>query len=253
MTETVDLAISEGIAHLTLNRPDSANSFDLPTADAFAAAVDQVAESSDVGAVLLSGAGRRFCAGGDVASFHAADDPQAYIRELADVLDGAMQRFAALPVATVVAVQGAAAGAGLSVMLGADVIVASRSTKFVTAYAGIGLTPDIGLSWLLPRAVGQVRALELLLTGRVLDGPTALDWGLVTELVDDDPLVRAREIAAGIANGPSEALGEARRLVRTAWSVSRGEAGDEEGRTIAERVGTEEAQGLIRAFVEPRG
>lgn len=251
MTDTVDLTISEGIAHLTLNRPDSANSFDLPTATAFAAAVDQVAESSDVGAVLLSGAGRRFCAGGDVASFHAADDPQAYIRELADVLDGAMQRFAALPVATVVAVQGAAAGAGLSVMLGADVIVASRSTKFVTAYAGIGLTPDIGLSWLLPRAVGQVRALELLLTGRVLDGPTALDWGLVTELVDDDPLTRAREIAVGIAAGPAEALGEARRLVRSAWSMSRSEAGDEESRTIAERVGTEEAQGLIQAFVGP--
>ena len=136
-------------------------------------------------------------------------------------------------------------------MLGADVIVASRSTKFVTAYAGIGLTPDIGLSWLLPRAVGQVRALELLLTGRVLDGPTALDWGLVTELVDDEPLTRAREIATAIAAGPSGALGEARRLVRSAWSVSRSEAGDEEGRTIAERVGTEEAQGLIRAFVEP--
>ena len=160
MTENVDLVISDGIAHLTLNRPEAANSFDLPTATAFGEAVDQISASSDVRAVLLSGAGKRFCAGGDVASFHVADDPQAYLRELADVLDAAMQRFSALPVATVVAVQGAAAGAGLSVMLGADLIVASRSTKFVTAYAGIGLTPDIGLSWLLPRAVGQVRFVD---------------------------------------------------------------------------------------------
>ncbi|WP_229052305.1 enoyl-CoA hydratase/isomerase family protein [Aeromicrobium sp. Leaf350] len=250
MSENVELAISDGIAHLTLNRPESANSFDLPTATAFAAAVDQIAASSDVRVVVLSGAGKRFCAGGDVASFQAADDPQAYIRELADVLDGAMQRFAALPVVTVVAVQGAAAGAGLSVMLGADVIVAGRSTKFVTAYAGIGLTPDIGLSWLLPRAVGQVRALDLLVNGRVLDAPTALDWGLVTEVVDEDPLTRAREIAATVAGSASAALGEARRLVRTSWSVSRSEAGDEEGRTIAERVGTDEAQQLITAFVE---
>ena len=252
MTENVGLVISDGIAHLTLNRPEAANSFDLPTAKAFAEAVDQISASTDVRAVLLSGAGKRFCAGGDVASFHAADDPQAYLRELADVLDGAMQRFSALPVATVVAVQGAAAGAGMSVMLGADLIVASRSTKFVTAYAGIGLTPDIGLSWLLPRAVGQVRALDLMLNGRVLDAPTALDWGLVTEVVDDDPLPRAREIAEKLAGGAAEALGEARRLVRSGWSVSRSEAGEEESRTITERVGTAEAQDLIRAFVEPR-
>ncbi|MDF1705312.1 MAG: enoyl-CoA hydratase/isomerase family protein [Aeromicrobium sp.] len=251
MSQTIDLVISEGVAHLTLTRPESANAFDLPTATAFGQAVDQIADSSDVRAVVLSGQGKRFCAGGDVASFDAADDPQAYIRELADVLDGAMQRFAALPVATVVAVQGAAAGAGLSVMLGADVIVAARSTKFVTAYASIGLTPDVGLSWLLPRAIGQVRALDLLLTGRVLDGPTALDWGLVTELTDDDPLVRAQEIAATIASGPAQALGQARRLVRNAWSTSRSEAGDDESRTIADRVGTEEAQELIGAFLAP--
>lgn len=249
MSETIDLTISDGIAHLVLNRPESANAFDLPTATAFGAAVDRIAASPDVRVVLLSGAGKRFCAGGDVASFDAADDPQAYIRELADVLDAAMQRFAALPVATVVAVQGAAAGAGLSVMLGADVIVVHPSTKFVTAYAGIGLTPDIGLSWLLPRAVGQVRALDLLITGRVLDAPTALDWGLVTEVAEDDPLTRAREIAATIAAGASGALGEARRLVRSSWSASRSEAGDEEGRTIAERVGGDEAQQLISAFV----
>ena len=252
MTENVGLVISDGIAHLTLDRPEAANSFDLPTAKAFAEAVDRISASTAVRAVLLSGAGKRFCAGGDVASFHAADDPQAYLRELADVLDGAMQRFSALPVATVVAVQGAAAGAGMSVMLGADLIVANRSTKFVTAYAGIGLTPDIGLSWLLPRAVGQVRALDLLLNGRVLDDPTALEWGLVTEVVDDDPLPRAREIAEKLAGGAAEALGEARRLVRAGWSVSRSEAGEEESRTITERVGTAEAQGLIRAFVEPR-
>lgn len=250
-TETarpIELAIADGIAHLSLNRPTQANSLDLEAAQALVDAVRSI-EDADVRAVVLTGAGARFCAGGDVASFVAAADRSAHLRLLADTLDAAMQHLAALPVVVVAGVQGAVAGAGLSVMLAADVIVAERGTRFVTAYAGIGLTPDIGLSWLLPRAVGQVRALDLLLTGRVLDADTALSWGLITEVVDGEAAERARELAARIAGSAPQALGQARRLVRDGWESTRAEAGAAEARAIARAVTTEEATPLIEAFV----
>lgn len=248
-TPAVLLEVRDGVAHLTLNRPADANSFDLPTAEALTDAVASIEVDESATVVVLTGNGPRFCAGGDVASFAAADDPQAYIRELADVLDGAMQRLAALPKPVVVGVQGAVAGAGLSVMLGADLIVAERSTKFVTAYAGIGLTPDIGLSYLLPRAVGQVRAMDLLLAGRVIDGDTALAWGLVSETVDSDAGDRARALGQKLADSVPGAYGQARRLVRSGWEASRAEAGEDEAVTIAHRVGTGEAQARIQAFL----
>lgn len=248
-TDPVSLRVDDGVAHLELTRPEQANSFDLPTAEAFRDAVAAIEADDTARVVVLTGAGPRFCAGGDVASFAAADDPPAYIRELADVLDDAMQRLAALPRPVVAGVHGAVAGAGLSVMLGADVVVAHRATKFVTAYAGIGLTPDIGLSWLLPRAIGQQRALQLLLMGTVLDGPTALDWGLVTELVDDDAAGRALEVGRGLASRVPGAVGQARRLVRGSWSATRAETGADEAATIAARVTTDEAQRLIQGFL----
>lgn len=250
MSDAVLLEVRDGVAHLTLNRPADANSFDLPTALALTDAVARIEQDDTASVVVLTGNGPRFCAGGDVASFAAAEDPQGYIRELADVLDGAMQRLAALARPVVAGVQGAVAGAGLSVMLGADLVVAERATKFVTAYAGIGLTPDIGLSYLLPRAVGQVRAMELLLNGRVLDGDTALAWGLVSEVVDSDAGDRAREVGQKLAGSVPGAYGQARRLVRSGWEATRAEAGEDEAVTIAQRVGTDEAQARIQAFLK---
>ena len=249
MSDAVLLDVRDGVAHLTLHRPDQANSFDLPTAQAFAEVVERIEQDDAATVVVLTGSGPRFCAGGDVASFAAADEPQAYLRELADVLDAAMQRLAALPKPVVAGVQGAVAGAGLSVMLGADLVVAERATKFVTAYSGIGLTPDIGLSYLLPRAVGQVRAMDLLLSGRVIDGDTALAWGLVSETVESDAAGRARELGQKLADSVPGAFGQARRLVRSGWEATRAEAGHDEAVTIAARVGTDEAQARIQAFL----
>ncbi|WP_283095260.1 enoyl-CoA hydratase/isomerase family protein [Nocardioides alcanivorans] len=136
-------------------------------------------------------------------------------------------------------------------MLAADVIVAAESTKFVMAYPGVGLTPDIGVSWLLPRAVGQVRALEYALTGRQLTAADALDWGLVTTVVaDEEALSTARELAVKMAAGPVFALGSARRLIRDSWERTRAEAGEVEARTIAEAVQTDDAQQRLAAFTK---
>lgn len=250
MSASINLTICDGVAHLEIDRRDQSNSFDLPTARAFAKAVRAVELDASARVVLLTGAGMRFSAGGDVASMAAAHDRSVYLHELADTLDGALQRLDSLPKPVVVAAQGAVAGAGLGLMLTGDVIVAERATKFVTAYAGVGLTPDCGVSWLLPRAVGQQRALLLTLTSLAIDGDQALSWGLISEVVDRDAVGRGREVARSLAAGPSRALGQARRLQRASWSVDRTTSGADESRTIAKAVATPEANALLEAFIK---
>jgi 2-(1,2-epoxy-1,2-dihydrophenyl)acetyl-CoA isomerase len=248
-TNGIRYTVEDGVARIALARPDVSNAVDLATATAFGAAVDRAGEDPEVRVVLVTGDGPRFCAGGDVASMAAAADPSAYLQDLADELDGALQRLGALDKPVVAAVQGAAAGAGLAVVLACDVVVSGRGTKFLTAYAGVGLTPDCGLSWLLPRAVGQQRALELALTGRVLTAEEARDWGLVTTVVDDAELEeQATVLAVRLATAPPFALGQARRLIRSSWTVSRAESGADEARTIARAVTTPEAQALVARF-----
>ena len=245
MADTLTLTVAKGVAHLEMNRPQRSNSFDLPAARAFDAAVRKVESNATVRVLLLTGAGDRFCAGGDVASMVAADDRSAYLKELADVLDGALQRLDAMAKPVVVGVHGAVAGAGIGVMLAGDFVVAERSTKFLTAYAGIGLTPDCGVSWLLPRTVGQQRALQLALTPKTLDGDEALAWGMVSEVVAEDAVGRARIVAEMLAAGPSHALGQARRLIRSSWSVDRATSGADEAVTISQAVEAPEAVALI--------
>lgn len=242
-------AVEGAVARITFARPEVSNSVDLPTARSIDEAVAAAAADEAVKVVLLDADGPRFCAGGDVASMASAADPQAYLLDLAHALDGALQRLAGLEKPVVAAVQGAAAGAGLATVLAADVVVAARGTRFLTAYAGVGLTPDCGLSYQLPRAVGQQRALELALTGRVLDADEALSWGLVTQVVEPDELAAAvAELAGRLADSSVFALGQAKRLIRSSWTQSRAESGADEARTISAAVATPEAQAAIAKF-----
>ncbi|WP_110182243.1 enoyl-CoA hydratase/isomerase family protein [Nocardioides solisilvae] len=248
MAALVSYAVTDGVAHLELDRPDAANAFDLATTRELADAVGRAAADPEVRAVLVTGAGPRFCAGGDVASFASAEDQPAYIHQLALELDAAFRALATTEKPVVAAVQGAVAGAGLALMLSCDVIVSDPATKFVFAYPGIGFTPDCGASYLLPRAMGQQRALAFALLGRPATADEAVDWGLVTE-VHADPATRARELATALASGPATALGHVRRLLRQSWEMSRTETGVEEARTITEMVRGAEAQALIEKFV----
>lgn len=240
--------VSDGVAHIQLNRPEVANAFDLVTTRAFASAVEQADADDEVFAILLAGRGKRFCAGGDVASFAAATDQPAYIHQLATELGGAFQRLAELAKPVVAAVHGAVAGAGLALMLSCDLVVAQPATKFVFAYPGIGFTPDCGLSYLLPRAIGQQRALSFAIGGQALSAHDALAWGLVTE-VSEDTLDRGRHWAASCALGPAQALGETRRLLRAGWELDRTAMGAEEARSISTMVKGEEARDLIARFL----
>ncbi len=193
------LEISGGVGRLTLNRPGNANAIDVATARALAESAGKLAGDPTVRAVLLRGAGDRFCGGGDVKSFaDARDGLDARLREIVTQLHVAMDALASLDAPVVAAVQGSAAGAGFALALAADLVLAAESARFVLAYTGIGLTPDGGTTWYLERTVGRRRALELVLTNRALSAAEALDWGLVTRVVPDEDLgATAEELVGG--------------------------------------------------------
>ena len=155
-------------------------------------------------------------------------------------------RDSAKPV--VVAVQGAVAGGGLGLMLGGDLVVAQEGTKFIFAYPAIGLTPDCGVSYLLPRAIGQQRALAFALSGRPLSAQDAQARGLVAEVVEDAG-ARAREIATALAKGAAGAFGDSRRLLRASWTRDRATSAADEAQTLSSRGQGEEARALFAQFL----
>jgi 2-(1,2-epoxy-1,2-dihydrophenyl)acetyl-CoA isomerase len=248
MADLVTYDVADGVAHLELNRPEAANALDINLVSALRTAVDQVADDKDVRSVVVTGAGARFCGGGDVRAFSTAADPASYLRELALEADAALRVLDALPKPVVAGVHGAVAGAGLAIMLSCDVIVADPETKFVFAYPGIGLTPDCGASYLLNRAVGQQRALFFALTDEVLSAETALSWGMVSD-VAAEPVQRARDLARSMANGPAHALGRSRQLLRRAGDLDRAAVGQDEAQVIAEMLTGDEARRLTSAFL----
>lgn len=241
--------VTEGVGHITLNRPDVSNAIDLPTALRLLDVVHQARSDAAVRVVLIDAEGERFCGGGDLASMVAAPDRAAYVEELALVLDSAVNAIGALQKPVVASVHGAVAGAGLAIILACDLVLAEESTRFVGAYSSVGFVPDCGLSWLLPRAVGQQRALELLMTPRRLAASEAREWGLVTTVVaDGNARNDARALATQIAAGPAWALGQTRFLVRSSWTRGRSEAGRAEATTIARACVKPEADALLERF-----
>ncbi|MCO7240570.1 enoyl-CoA hydratase/isomerase family protein [Aeromicrobium sp. CnD17-E] len=244
------LAVDAGVAHVELNRPDASNTIDLPFTAAFADVLTQVRDDDAVRVVLLTGRGRMFCAGGDLGAMDAAPDRSAFLQELADALHDGVRLLDGLEKPVVVGVQGAAAGAGLSLVLGGDLVVAGRSAAFVTAYTSVGLTPDGGQSWLLPRVVGLQRALELTLTPRRLSAEEAREWGIVTRVVDDEAVAdEALALARRLADGPARAFGRARRLVRGSFETPLSDQLDREARSIATSVAEPESAELIGRFL----
>ena len=207
-----------------------------------------------VGAVLLAGEGPHFCTGADVGALAApgaAGDPRSPVRELAEELHELVRALVEVPVPVVAAVRGWAAGAGMSLVLAADIAVAGVSTRLRPAYPAIGLSPDGGLSWTLPRAVGAARARHSLLTDRVLDADEALALGLVATVVPDDEVVtEANELAQRLADGPTRALGRTKRLVRGGGNLDAHL--DAEADAIAESVADAEGREGVAAFGERR-
>jgi 2-(1,2-epoxy-1,2-dihydrophenyl)acetyl-CoA isomerase len=247
------LHVEDGLARITLNRPARLNAVDPEAIALWQSIAHEVAERDDIGAVLLGANGRAFCAGGDVVAMSelaaGQADASAVIEGLADrIHDGhRVLRESTTPI--VAAVQGPVAGGGLGFMLVADLIVASDRATFASRYSDVGLTPDCGVSTLLPEAVGARRALELTLTSRTLTAAEALDWGLVTEVAAHDTVAdRALGIAESWLRGATGAFGQAKRLVRSGPARTFQEALDDEARTIGAAFATSYAQAAIAAF-----
>lgn len=248
MTQPINFSVADGIGHLELNRPKAANTVNMALAHGLHEAAIAAANNDDVRVIFLTGAGKRFCGGGDIGAITSADDPGAFITELASTADAGVQVLEALDRPVVAAVHGAVAGAGLGIMLAADVIIAAPDTKFVFAYPSVGLTPDCGVSVSLPRAMGLQRALAFALSEAPMSAEAALQQGLITE-ISEDPQARAREIATSWAGKSSAALGATRQLLRQSNDTARDAHGEREATTIGTRVDSSEAQQLINAFV----
>ena len=250
MSDSILLTVDDGLAHITLNRPQRLNAINAEAAQAWRDIAAEVATRPDVGAVLFDAVGPAFCAGGDVAEMSSMDGGEGSIGGFADIIHEGHRTLAAMPKPIVAAVNGAVAGGGLGFMLVADYIVAGESARFVSKYADIGLTPDCGVSTLLPEAIGMRRALQLTLTSRSLTAAEALDWGLVTEVVaDGETDARAREIAADWLSGATAAFGEAKRLLRAGVGRDYASTLDDEARTIGAAFETADAQARIGAFL----
>jgi 2-(1,2-epoxy-1,2-dihydrophenyl)acetyl-CoA isomerase len=251
--ETIDLEVRDGVAHLTLNRPDAANGINLELAQDLMEATLAIAADPAARVVLLTGAGKMFCAGGDVKGFANRDDLPTYLRETLGPLHTALTNLVRGDAPVVAAVQGSAAGAGMGFVGASDLVVAAESAKFVMAYTGVGLTPDGSSSWFLPRLVGLRRALELTFTNRVLSAAEALDWGLITQVVPDDELhEQAAALAAKVAAGPPLALAAAKRLLHTSLEDTLETHLAREAEAISAASGTSEGLEGVAAFNEKR-
>ena len=206
---TILFELGDGVATLTLNRPDRLNSFNTEMHEEVAAALATVESDAGIRALLLTGAGRGFCAGQDLNLREAAAggefDAGAAIDRYYNPL---VRRLKALKKPVVAAVNGPAAGAGANLALACDIVVAARSASFLQAFCRIGLVPDTGGTWFLPRLAGSARAMGLMLLGEPLPAAQAAEWGLIWKMVEDDKLMgEARALAVKLAQGPTVGLG----------------------------------------------
>jgi len=216
----VGLAIEGGVARLRLERPDKLNSFTRAMHGDLVAALDAIEADASVRVVVLSAAGRGFCAGQDLADL--SFDPAAPT-DLGELIDRhfnpLIRRLQAMPLPIVARVQGIAAGAGANLALACDIVIAARSATFLQAFVNIGLVPDSGGTWFLPRRVGIARAMGLAMLGGKLPAQQAADWGLIWECVDDDALdATVDALADRLAAMPTRAIAAVKRSIHAAQS-----------------------------------
>lgn len=260
MTETIYTPIlrevtADGIARITLNSPHISNGLNVDTLRALHEAVLTTHADPAVKVVLLTGAGRNFCAGGDIHTFESKGERLPdYLREATAWLQLATAALIQLRVPVVTAVQGfAAGGGGLGLVCASDIVVAARSAKFFSGAVRVGMAPDGGSSVTLTQLVGLRQALRILLTNPTLPAEEAAAIGLITEVVDDDDLqARAESIAADLAAMPTLALSATKRLVWSGVGASIEERLPEESRTVSELSGTADSLEGLRAVIERR-
>jgi len=250
--ETILFSAADGIARLTLNRPERLNSF---TVRMHEEVQDALSRLADARVLVLTGAGRGFCAGQDLGDRMTGEDgARPNLGETVErQWNPLVRRLTSLPVPVICAVNGVAAGAGASVAFACDLVLAARSAKFIQSFVNVGLIPDSGGTWILPRLVGQARALGLALTGEPLPAETAADWGLIWRVVEDaDLTAETDKLATRLAALPPLALRETKRLIRAAWGQTLDAALDEQ-RDVMQALGrTDDYAEGVTAFAAKR-
>jgi len=248
MSDPILFSVDHGLARITLNRPERLNAFDASLAHAWAEVTAEAVSRDDVGAVLIDAAGPAFCAGGDVRAMAEMGSGGA-ISELAGVINRGIVALTGSVVPVAVAAHGTTAGGGLGILLSGDYAIVGEGSRIGSLYANIGLTPDLSVSAQLARAVGERRALQLVLQPRMLSAAEAVEWGLAAEVVPDAEVgSRAEAVARSWIDGAAAAYGQAKRLVRDAAARPFDEQLAEEARSIGAAFGTPEAQALIAGF-----
>lgn len=257
-TDQLQCEIIDRVAVITLNRPEARNALSDPLTRALRQQIADRGRDPDVGALLLTGAGKAFCSGGDVKGMggrashdgQTADDRFQTMRARHHEIAGALT---GLRKPTIAALPGAAAGAGLAIALACDLRVAARSAFVSTGYARIGLSGDYGIAWMLTRAVGPSRARELMLLGDRVTMVRAEQLGLINVVVDDDDLMsEAMQLARRLANGPAVALRYMKDNLDEALEVDHATAIDREAERLIRASGSEDHKEAVAAFVEKR-
>ena len=252
MTEsTILLTVADHVARITLNRPDRLNSF---TAAMHAALAEALDSAADARVIVITGAGRGFCAGQDLTDRAVATGEPVDLGETVDSSwNPLIRRLATMPQPVIAMVNGVAAGAGANIALACDLVIAAKSARFIQSFSALGLIPDSGGSWHLPRVVGQARALGLALTGDPLPAQTAADWGLIWNCVDDELLDQeTAALSAKLAALPPLGLAAIKSIIRTTGSRTLNEELDLQ-RDEMRRLGfTRDYREGVAAFLEKR-
>ena len=248
--ETLTFAVEDDVATITLNRPDNANALTKKMSEELFDVANSCDWRPDVRSVVLTATGKMFCAGGDLKEFDSqGQDIAEFICAVATPLHAAITRFQRMDAPLVMAVNGTAAGAGLSLALAGDYILAADKAKFVSAYTASGLTPDGSSTYFLAKHVGLLRAKELVLTNRVLSAEEALQWGMVSRVVASQDLhAEAQKVARTFASGPTRAFGGSKRLLLAAFNASMETQLEEETVSIATMTRTADGRHGIAAF-----
>jgi 2-(1,2-epoxy-1,2-dihydrophenyl)acetyl-CoA isomerase len=253
--ETLKLEIADGAATITLNRPDRLNALSFGLLSELHRAMRLVAAGvpkREVRALLITGAGRGFCSGADLLA-PRPNDPEDPKESLRDYFVPPVHILKNLGIPTIAAVNGVAAGAGMSLALSCDIVIAARSASFLAAFVNIGLVPDVGASWLLPRALGDARAAGMLLLGEKLPAEKAAEWGLIWKCVDDDQLmVEAGATLKKFAGGATMSYSRIKQLLRAAPHTALPNQIQMESEFQAVLRDSEDAQEARKAFGEKR-
>ncbi len=255
--QTISLQIKDSVATLTLNRPDKLNSFTGQMHAELRHALDHIEGDDQTRVLVITGAGRGFCAGQDLADPELSgmsEDEQVDLGSLVEKnYKPLVMRLQNLRVPTIAAVNGIAAGAGASLALACDLTIAKISASFMLAFSKIGLIPDTGSTWFYPRRIGMARALGCAMLAEKLTATQAAQWGLIWEALDDDGFdIRIDELATQLANMPTKALVRTRQAMRTSGTQTLEDQLTTEGKFMSELGASQDYAEGVNAFMQKR-